>query len=64
MNVTAFRDRAVWVVRVADEQSFPRVQEYADRELPQAFALAEKTHGPTLVDALACQSTHKGEVAA
>jgi hypothetical protein len=64
MNVTAKKDGPVWVVRVEDAGDCEPVQEYADRLLPVAFALAEKTHGPAIVDALACQSTHKGEVAA
>lgn len=58
MNVRVWKETAVWVVRVEDAANNDPVQEYAGHTLPQAFALAEKTHGPALLDALACPFPH------
>jgi hypothetical protein len=53
MNVRVWQESAVWVVRVEDAANDEPVQEYADRALPVAFAMAERVHGSEIVDALA-----------
>jgi hypothetical protein len=55
MNVTAKKDGPVWVVRVEDAGDCEPVQEYADRLLPKAFAMAERAHGAEIIDALAAK---------
>jgi hypothetical protein len=55
ISVDAERHGDIWVIRIEDDTKTERIQEYADRELPVAFAMAERVHGPEIADVLAAK---------
>lgn len=55
MKLRIWKESAVWVVRVEDAAANEPIQEYADRLLPVAFAMAERVHGTELLDVLAAK---------